>query len=152
MKERITFKETSPELISLLMRTEDYIKKSGIPVQLVELIKYRVSQINGCTYCLDMHHKEAVHHGESELRLHTLIAWRECPYYTEKERTVLEFAEVLTLISKNGVSDSIFDALTAHFSKQQIADITLLINQINLWNRFMQVYGTTPGNYKIGQL
>jgi AhpD family alkylhydroperoxidase len=149
MKDRITFQETSPKLINVLMQTENYIKKSGIPAKLMELVKYRVSQINGCAYCLDMHHKEAIHHGETELRLHSLSAWRECPYYTDKERTVLEFTEALTLISEHQITDGLFETLRSHFSKQEIADLTLLVNQINLWNRYMLVYATTPGNYKV---
>ena len=151
MKERISFTEISPQLMNGLMQTEKYIKNSGMSVQLMELVKYRVSQINGCAYCLDMHHKEAIHHGESELRLHSLPAWKECPYYSDKERAALDFAETLTLISKHVVTDSQYKILSTQFSKQEIIDLTLLINQINLWNRFMKVFATTPGNYQIGQ-
>lgn len=152
MKERISFTEISPQLINVLMQTEKYIKKSGLSVQLMELVKYRVSQINGCAYCLDMHHKEAIRHGESELRLHSLPAWKECPYYSDKERIALDFAETLTLISKYVVTDNQYKTLSDQFSKQEIIDLTLLINQINLWNRFMKVFATTPGNYQVGQI
>jgi AhpD family alkylhydroperoxidase len=152
MKERISFAEVSPQLMNVLMQTEKYIKKSGISIQLMELVKYRVSQINGCAYCLDMHHKEAIHHGESELRLHALPAWRECPYYSDKERVALDLAETLTLISKHVVTDNQYETLSAQFSKQEITDLTLLINQINLWNRFMKVFATTPGNYQVEQV
>jgi len=151
MNDRIQYSEISNELINLLMQTESYIKKTGLPLLLIELIKFRVSQINGCAYCLDMHFKEAVHHGESEKRLYSLSAWRECPYYTEKERIVLDFAETLTLVSENHVTAEQFNKLLTHFTKQEIADLTLVINQINLWNRFTNVFATTPGNYKVGQ-
>ena len=97
----------------------------------MELVKYRVSQIIGCAYCLDMHHNEAIHHGETELRLHSLSAWKECPYYTDKERTVLEFTKALTLIREHQIADEIFETLSDHFSKQEIADLTLLVNQIS---------------------
>jgi AhpD family alkylhydroperoxidase len=151
MNDRIKYSEISNELIDLLMQAETYIKKTGIPKQLIELIKFRVSQINGCAYCLDMHFKEAVHHGESEKRLYSLSAWRECPYYSEKERAVLDFAETLTLVSENHVTQEQFNTLLAHYTKQEIADLTLIINQINLWNRFINVFATTPGNYKVGR-
>ncbi|MDR7131751.1 AhpD family alkylhydroperoxidase [Algoriphagus sp. 4150] len=151
MKERIKFSEISTELINLLMQTEGYIKKCGIPIQLIELIKFRVSQINNCAYCLDMHFKEAIHHGESEIRLYSLSAWKECSYYTNKERVALEFAETLTLISRRDFNNEQFLELRAHFSTQEIADLTLIINQINLWNRYMKVLGTVPGNYKVLQ-
>ncbi|WPR77382.1 carboxymuconolactone decarboxylase family protein [Algoriphagus sp. NG3] len=151
MKERIKFSEISNELIHVLMQTETYIKKSQFPIQLIEMIKFRVSQINGCAYCLDMHFKEAIHHGESEKRLYSLSAWKECPYYSEKERITLEFAETLTLISENHLSDDQFEKLQAHYTVQEIADLTLIINQINLWNRYMKILGTEPGNHKVLQ-
>lgn len=151
MNERITFSETSNELISVLMQTENYIKNCGIPLRLIELIKFRVSQMNGCAYCLDMHFKEAIHHGESEKRLYSLSAWRECPYYSENERAVLDFAEALTLISENHLTDEQFENLNSHYTKQEIADLALVINQINLWNRYMKLFGTVPGNYQVKQ-
>jgi len=151
MNERIKFSEISQEHVNVIMQTEYYIKNSWIPIQLLELIKFRVSQINGCAYCLDMHFKEAIHHGESEKRLYSLSAWRECPYYSEKERVVLEFAESLTLASENEVGDELFKNLNAHYTVQEIADLIMLINQINLWNRYMKVLRTTPGNYKVEQ-
>src|SRR5690554_2721532 len=111
MNERIKLSQISTEHTNLLMQTENYIKKSWIPTQLMELVKFRVSQINGCAYCLDMHFKEAIHHGGSEKRLYSLSAWRDCPYYSEKETMVLDFAGSLTLISKNHISDEQFKNL-----------------------------------------
>src|SRR5690554_4309970 len=127
MNERIKLSQISKEHVKVLMEAENYIKNSWIPTQLMELIKFRVSQINGCAYCLDMHFKEAVHHGESEKRLYSLSAWRECPYYSEKERAVLDFAESLTLISENHISDEQFKDLNGHYTIQEIVDLTLLI-------------------------
>ncbi|MBK1439260.1 carboxymuconolactone decarboxylase family protein [Parapedobacter sp. ISTM3] len=151
MKERIKLSQISKEHVDVLMQTENYIKNSWIPARLMELIKFRVSQINGCAYCLDMHFKEAIHHGESDKRLYSLSAWRECPYYSEKERVALDFAESLTLASENEISDEQFKNLNALYTVQEIADLTMLISQINLWNRYMKVLRTTPGNYKVEQ-
>jgi AhpD family alkylhydroperoxidase len=134
-----------------LMKTEFYLKKSGIDLKLQELIKYRVSQINSCGYCLDMHHKEAIGLGETQLRLHSLAAWRECPYYTDQERAALAFAEALTNANSQHISDDVFNKLAAFFSKAEIADLTLAITQINTWNRINKAFGTIPGNYQPGQ-
>ena len=151
MKERISYQEISAELFTGVNRSEVILKRSGFDLKLLELIKYRVSQINGCAYCLDMHHKEAIHHGESELRLHSLAAWRECPYYNEQERVSLAYAETLTLAHNSEVSDELFEELETFYSKQEIATLTLAITQINTWNRINMTFRTVPGNYRIGQ-
>src|SRR5882757_8581175 len=109
MKPRISFKDASNGFIDGLMKTGSYLKKSGLDQKLLTLVDYRVSQINGCAFCLDMHHKDAIHLGETELRLHSLAAWKECPYYTEQERAVLAYAEAVTTGS---VEDEVFEALT----------------------------------------
>lgn len=151
MTERISLLETSKGLMDGLMKTESYLKKSGLDHKLLELMKYRVSQINGCAYCLDMHHKEAINMGEEELRLHSLPAWRECPFYSEKERTVLAFAEALTYTDKQDVSDELYSHLSNQFSKAEIADLTMAIAQINSWNRINKTFRPIPGNYRVGQ-
>jgi AhpD family alkylhydroperoxidase len=148
MTERISFQDASKGLIDGLMKTELYLKKSGLDLLLLELVKYRVSQINGCAYCLDMHHKEAIAMGETELRLHSLAAWRECPYYSEKERAVLAYAEALT--TDHSV-DEAFDTLSNLFSKTEIANITVAVSQINSWNMINRAFRPVPGNYKVGQ-
>lgn len=151
MTERISYQDISKGSIDGLMKTEMYLKKSGLDLKLIELMKYRVSQINGCAYCLDMHHKEAIHMGETELRLHSLAAWKECPYYSEKERAVLAFAEALTLTNYQDVGDHVFDAVSNFFSKAEIADLTLAVTQINSWNRINKVFRPIPGNYEVRQ-
>jgi AhpD family alkylhydroperoxidase len=151
MTQRISYQEVNKGLMDGLMKTEFYLKKTTLDAKLQELMKYRVSQINCCGYCLDMHHKEAISMGETELRLHSLAAWREVPYYSEQERAVLAFAEVLTNASSQHVTDEVFNNLAAHFSKAEIADLTLAISQINTWNRINKAFGTIPGNYKVGQ-
>lgn len=151
MTQRISYQEVNKGLLDGMMKTEFYLKKSSIDLKLQELMKYRVSQINSCGYCLDMHHKEAIQLGETQLRLHSLAAWRECPYYSEQERAVLAFAEVLTNANNQHVSDEVFNNLAAHFSKAEIADLTLAITQINTWNRINKAFGTIPGKYEVGQ-
>ena len=151
MTERISYQDMAKDVMDGLMKNEFYLKKSGLDLKLIELMKYRVSQINGCAYCLDMHHKEAIQMGETELRLHSLAAWREAPYYSEKERAVLAFAEALTNANHQDVGDELFQVLEKLFSKAEIANLTLAVTQINTWNRINKVFRTTPGNYKVGQ-
>ncbi|WP_057940151.1 carboxymuconolactone decarboxylase family protein [Algoriphagus resistens] len=150
MQTRILFREISPKFYEGLSTIGDYAK-SLLEPKLIELIKYRISQINCCPFCLDMHYKEAAHAGEKELRLHTLPGWRDCPYYTEGERAALAFAEALTEPSKYGLDDKIYDGLAAHFDKEEIMAITAVVVHINSWNRINQVFRPEPGKYKIGQ-
>lgn len=151
MTQRIFYHDVAKGLWDGMLKTDLYLKRSGLDHKLLELVKYRVSQINGCAYCLDMHHKEALHLGESELRLHSLAAWREAPYYSEAERAALAFAEAVTLAMQQDVSDDLYNALTPFFSKAAIADLTLAIVQINSWNRINKAFRTIPGEYKVGQ-
>jgi AhpD family alkylhydroperoxidase len=148
MKARILFEETSKEFMDVLMKPGVYIHRSGLDPKLVELIDFRVSTINGCAYCLDMHFKNAIDMGESEQRLYSLAAWRDCPYYSEKERAALAYAEAVTA---NHVDEAVFDALTEFFSKKEIADLTLAVATINTWNRLNHAFRTVPGGYKVGQ-
>jgi AhpD family alkylhydroperoxidase len=147
MKQRISFFEVPKGMLEGLMNVDAPVKNSTLDIKLQELIKCRVSQINGCAFCLDMHHKDAIHHGETEQRLHGLNAWRETPYYTPAERAALEFAEALTI--RCDTSDEIYDELTRHFSKDEIACLALQIATINSWNRLNKAFRTTPGTYKV---
>jgi AhpD family alkylhydroperoxidase len=149
MTQRISFQDVPEGYMDVLMKVGYYIKKSGIDPKLVELINFRVSQINGCAYCLDMHHKDLIVMGETEQRLYSLPAWRECPYYDDKERAVLAYAESLT--ESRDADDTVFDALSAFFSKAQIANITLAVVTINTWNTLNKSFRTIPGGYKPGQ-
>ena len=150
MEPRIAFTDASKGLLDGLFKTEMYLKKSGVDLKLQELLKYRVSQINGCAYCLDMHHKEAIALGESEQRLHSLAAWTECPYYSEKERAALAYAEAVTNVHQHGITDTLFTELSQHFTKAEIADLTLAIANINSWNRLNISFRPVPGDYKVG--
>ena len=147
MDQRISFAETTKGFTDGLMKSGLYLKQSGLDLKLLELVYYRVSQINGCAYCLDMHHQEAIHLGETELRLHTIAAWRECPYFTEEERAVLAFAEAVT---HTHITDEVFDNLIRFYNKQQVADLTLAVTNINSWNRLNITFRSTPGHYRVG--
>ena len=151
MTQRLSFQDAPKGLLDGLMKTEFFLKKAGLDLKLQEIIKYRVSQINGCAYCLDVHHKDAINLGEEEIRLHSLAAWKECPYYSEKERAALAYAEVLTNANQLEVDDHLFDALSNLFSKSEITELTVAITQINSWNRINKAFRTTPGTYKAGQ-
>ncbi|MEQ6118782.1 carboxymuconolactone decarboxylase family protein [Reichenbachiella sp. MALMAid0571] len=151
MKERISYQELDSGLLAGVNKTEVYLHSSGFDKKLLELVKYRVSQINGCAFCLDMHHQEAVNLGESELRLHSVVAWRDCPFYSDQEKTTLNFAEVLTNANHQDVEDDLYAQLTQFYSKKEIAVLTVAITNINTWNRINKVFKTIPGNYKIGQ-
>jgi AhpD family alkylhydroperoxidase len=146
MSQRIAFNETPKGYFDGLFKTGAYLKK--LDQKLMGLVYTRVSQINGCGFCLDMHYKEAIHLGETEQRLYSLPAWRECPYYTEKERAVLAYAEAITA---NHVDDEVFSELSSFYTKEEVADLTLAIVTVNTWNRLNEAFRTLPGTYKIGQ-
>lgn len=124
------------------------LKNSGLEPALRELVKTRASQINGCAYCIDMHTKDARAHGETEQRLYGLSAWREAPFYTERERAALEWTERLTLIAKNEVTDDLYARVREHFSEEEIACLTLAIVQINGYNRFAISFRAPVGSYQ----
>jgi AhpD family alkylhydroperoxidase len=149
MKQRISFQDLPAGYFDVLMKTGFYVKKSGLDLKLLELLNYRVSQINGCGVCLDIHHKDLIVMGETEQRLYSLPAWKECPYYDEKERAVLAYAEALT--QAHDADDEVFEALSAFFSKAQIAYITLAVTMINTWNTINKSFRTIPGGYTPGQ-
>jgi AhpD family alkylhydroperoxidase len=131
-----------------MLGLEKYLQTSGIPESLKALIDLRVSQINGCAYCLDMHWKDLKALGENDQRLYSLDAWRECPYYTERERAALEWAEAVTLVRDGHVPDDIYEAVRPHFSPKELADLTLAVASVNAWNRLNIAARTEPGTYR----
>ena len=149
--ERIAFKDIPQGLMNAMLQVQNYIGTSGLDEKLLTLMRMRVSQINNCAYCLDMHYKEGIQEGQSALRLISLSAWRETHYYTPEEQAVLEFAEKLTKMPQDEHSDDIHEELLKYFTKQQIANLTVAIAQINSWNRITRSFGTTPGNYQVKQ-
>lgn len=147
--ERITFNDAAG-VYAALRKGQDYVDNSGLDKELIKLIQFRVSQINSCAYCLDMHYKEAVHQGIDPIKLVSVSAWREAPFYSPKEQAVLAFAELLTHMPAEKHSDTIHDELSKHFSKKEIADITMAVIQINCWNRLTRSFGSVAGKYKVG--
>ncbi|HEX6397481.1 MAG TPA: carboxymuconolactone decarboxylase family protein [Steroidobacteraceae bacterium] len=148
MKERLDFRKASPDAYKTLAAVESYVRQSGVEHALLELVKTRVSQINGCAYCLDMHTKEARAHGESEQRLYLLSAWREAPFYSERERAALAWAEAVTRISGDAVPDDLFAEVRRHFDEKSLVDLTLAIIAINGWNRLAIPFRSEPGSYR----
>jgi AhpD family alkylhydroperoxidase len=127
-----------------------YLAKSSIEQSLLNLIYFRVSQINGCAYCLDMHSKDLRATGETEQRLYVLDAWREAPFYTERERAALAWAEAVTKIREANVADEIYEAARKQFSEEELIDLTLAVITINSYNRINIAFRATAGTYKAG--
>lgn len=148
MEERLDYFKVDPEAPKGLMEMEKYMIKSGFDKKLYHLIKLRASQLNGCAYCLDMHTKDAMKMGDTVQRLVGLDAWREAPYYTDKERAALEWTEVITLISQDHISDEIYENVRKHFSEQELLQLTIGIIAINGWNRLAIPFRTPAGNYE----
>jgi len=148
MKPRLSYPKTSPEGVEILGKLEAYIKQSGLEPELVELVKLRASQINGCAFCIDMHTKDARSQGESEQRLYGLSAWREAPFYTPRERAALDWAEHVTLINQNHVPDAVYNQVREHFSEKELVDLTLAVIAINSWNRLAISFHTLAGSYQ----
>lgn len=124
------------------------LQNSGLEPTIRELVKTRASQLNGCAYCIDMHTKDARAHGETEQRLYALNAWRETPFYTERERLALEWTEQLTLIAGRDVNDELYARLQGQFSEEEIVNLTLAVVQINAWNRFAISFRAPVGSYQ----
>ncbi len=131
-----------------LLDLEAYLAGSSIDHGLLHLIKLRASQINGCGYCIDMHSKDAMAGGDTPQRLLGLDAWREAPFYTDRERAALEWTEALTLITEGHVPDDVYERVRAVLSEQEIADLTVAVSTINAWNRIAIAARTVPGTYR----
>ena len=147
--ERITYQDIPQGMFENLMTTEDYINNSSLEIHLLELIRLRVGQKNGCAYCVDMHHKELQHLGETDLRLSSLCVWKETPYFSNRERAVLTLTDALTKLSREPLSDRIFKLLLPYFTKEEICYLTLAISQINTWTRLMKTFKFTPGKHQV---
>ena len=135
MKPRMNYYQAAPDTIKALVAVEDQVKASGLEQSLIELVKTRASQINGCAFCINMHTADARKYGETEQRLYLLNAWRESPLYTERERAALGWTEALTLISETHAPDQDYEAMRAQFSETEAVNLTVLIGAINAWNR-----------------
>ena len=148
MQPRIDYTKYAQEAQQAMLGLEKYIAKSGLDHKLIHLIKMRASQINGCAYCIDMHSKDARALGETEQRLYELDAWRETPFYTERERAALEWTEALTLVSETQVPDAVYDEVKRYFSEKEIVDLTIVVSTINMWNRLAISTRAVPGTYR----
>jgi AhpD family alkylhydroperoxidase len=147
MEQRLDIMSASPGALKAMLQLSGYLHKTGFDKKLLDLMYLRVSQINGCAYCIDMHWKDLRAAGETEQRLYGLDAWEESPYYTERERAVLAWAEAVTRVADTHVPDEVFEETRRHFSDEEIANLTLAVVAINGWNRFNIAYRTTPGTY-----
>jgi AhpD family alkylhydroperoxidase len=144
MKPRINFQQAAPDTVKALIALETQIQSSGLEQSLIELVKTRASQINGCAYCINMHTQDARKRGETEQRLYLLDAWREAPVYTERERAALAWTEAVTLISATRAPDDIYNEVRTHFSEAETVNLTMLIATINAWNRLAISFRAVP--------
>jgi AhpD family alkylhydroperoxidase len=147
MKARMDFKTASPRAAKTMGEMHAFVHKCGLEFSLLELVKLRASQINGCAHCIDMHTKDLRAHGESEQRLYLLDAWREAPIYSDRERAALAWCEALTLVTQGHVPDEIYNAVRAQFNEEELANLTLAVIAINGANRVNIAFRTVPGSY-----
>ena len=146
---RLNWFEVAPDGAKALLGIHHYIlDRTALPEELIHLVFLRVSQINGCAHCLDMHTKEARASGETEQRLHVLAAWRDAPFYSGRERAALAWAEALTQISTHAISDELFAEARDHFGEKGLVDLTLAIIAINGWNRLAVPFRAETGSYQ----
>ena len=143
-QQRLDITKVSPDLYRALAGLQSYVDGCGLERKLLDLVKIRASQINGCAFCIVMHTNDARKHGESDEWMHLLNAWCEAPIYSARERAALALTEAVTLISKHHVSDQVYDEVRQHFSEKEIVDLTAAVVAINAWNRAAITFQATP--------
>jgi len=149
MQSRIDTQKVSPAALHAMLGLEMFVKKSSkLEPSLLELVRMRASQINGCAYCLDMHSKDARAGGESEQRLYALNAWRETPFFTDRERAALAWTEAVTLVSETHVPDEVYEEARQRFSEEELVNLTMAVVAINGWNRLSVAFRAVPGEYQ----
>ena len=148
MKARLELTAAPAGAMEAMRTMEKYIRTCGIESKLLELIKIRASQINGCSYCIDMHTKDARAHGETEQRIYALNAWRETPFFTDKERAALAWTESVTLVSETQVPDDVYELMQKNFDEKELINITMAVVTINSWNRLAISFRSVPGSYQ----
>ncbi|HEY8328922.1 MAG TPA: carboxymuconolactone decarboxylase family protein [Rhodanobacter sp.] len=146
-KSRVDYRKAAPDAFKAMLALEAGVHRTGLEPSLIELVKMRVSQINGCAYCLDMHSKDARAAGETEQRLYLLSAWREAPFYTDRERAALSWAEAITLVATNDLPDALYDEVRTQFDEKGMVELTLAIIAINGWNRLAIGFRAEVGGY-----
>ena len=144
MKPRLNFYQAAPDTIKALVAVEDVVRASGLEQSLIELVKTRASQINGCAFCINMHTQDARKHGETEQRLYLLNAWRESPVCTDRERAALAWTEAVTRISETHAPDDVYEEVRAQFSERDTVNLTMLIATITAWNRLAISFRAVP--------
>ncbi|HKV85263.1 MAG TPA: carboxymuconolactone decarboxylase family protein [Ktedonobacterales bacterium] len=148
MSTRLRYAKAAPGVSRAMLGLEDYANSTGLEPDLLDLVRMRASQLNGCAFCLDMHAKDARARGESEQRLYLLDAWREAPFYSERERAALAWTEAVTLLPGHEVADAVYERALGQFSEAELANLTLAIVAINGWNRLNIAFQTPAGNYQ----
>jgi AhpD family alkylhydroperoxidase len=148
MPSRLDFSKISPGGYMAMRHLEAHIRQSGLEPGLLELVKTRASQLNGCAYCIDMHTKDARAHGESEQRLYALPAWRETPFFSARERAALAWTEAVTLVAEGPIEEEDYEDVREQFDERSLADLTLAIVAINGWNRLAIAFAAVPGTYQ----
>ncbi|MGI6459719.1 MAG: carboxymuconolactone decarboxylase family protein [Candidatus Hydrogenedentales bacterium] len=150
MTERMDYASIAPDAVKAMWGLEKYVRDCGLESSLLELVKYRASQINGCAFCMDMHTKDARAHGETEQRLYTLSAWRETPFFSDRERAALAWTEAVTTVAESNVPDEIYERAREQFSEKELVNLTLAIVAINGWNRLAVSFRKEAGSYEPG--
>ena len=145
---RLDYAKLAPKAVEALYAVERYVRNSGLEPRLLELVKLRASQINGCAYCVDMHTKDARAHGETEQRLYAVAVWKEAPFFTERERAALAWAEAVTLVSRDQVPDEVYEVARREFSEKELIDLTMAVIAINGWNRLAVGFRALAGKYQ----
>jgi len=151
MEARFNYVKVAPGAFRAMLGLGQYLHECGLEESLINLIYLRASEINGCAYCLDMHWKDLRASGESEQRLYGLNAWRESPFYTNRERAALEWTEAVTLITHGHVPDKVYEDVRRHFNDKELSDLTLAVATINAWNRLNVAARIVPGSYQPGK-
>ena len=148
MQSRLDFSKVSPQAVQAILGLEAHLSRTSIDPSLRNLLKMRASQLNGCAYCIDMHSKGLRADGESEQRLYLLDAWREAPFYTERERAALGWIEALTRVADDHVPDEVYEDARRHFSERELVDLAMVAVAINGWNRLCIAFRSQPGAYQ----
>lgn len=148
MQPRIEYGKVAPGAMAAMRGLEDYVHRSGLEPSLLELVKVRASQINGCAYCLDMHTKDARAAGEKEQRLYAVAAWHEGPFFSERERAALAWTDAVTLVGQTRVPDEVYQQARQYFGEKELVDLTIAVVAINGWNRLAVAFRTVPGSYQ----
>ncbi len=148
LKPRMDYRKVAPDVLHAMLGLEECVGKSGLERSLLHLVKLRASQLNGCAWCIDMHTKDARADGETEQRLYLVSAWREAPFFSERERAALAWTEAVTLVSQDHVPDDVYEYVRQHFTEKELAYLTLAVVAINGWNRFNVSMRTVAGDYQ----